>query len=284
MSRLASFRRLCGNAPLIAPSMLKCDFGNLQRDVSLLESGDADVLHLDVMDGHFVPNLSYGPMVIQRMRELTDRPFDAHLMISDPARYLDDYLNAGCDWVTFHVEAVPEPIPLLRRIRDRGAIAGIALNPGTPAAAVLPVLNECDLVLVMSVEPGFGGQSFMPRVLDKVRRIAERRDPGTERSEVGGRRSEVGGRRSEVTTTHHSPLTTHQTQLSTLDSRLSTLGCPLISIDGGIGPETIAAAAEAGADVFVVGSAIFDTADYSAAITDLRQRARAHRADAILNV
>jgi len=237
MSRLASFRRLCGNAPLIAPSMLKCDFGNLQRDVSLLESGDADVLHLDVMDGHFVPNLSYGPMVIQRMRELTDRPFDAHLMISDPARYLDDYLNAGCDWVTFHVEAVPEPIPLLRRIRDRGAIAGIALNPGTPAAAVLPVLDECDLVLVMSVEPGFGGQSFMPRVLDKVRQIAARRTNGM-----------------------------------------------LISIDGGIGPETIAAAAEAGADVFVVGSAIFDTADYSAAITDLRQRARAHRADAILNV
>jgi ribulose-phosphate 3-epimerase len=222
---------------LIAPSMLKCDFGNLQRDVSLLESAKADVLHLDVMDGHFVPNLSYGPMVIERMRELTDLPFDAHLMISDPARYLDDFLNAGCDWVTFHVEAVPEPAPLLRRIRDRGAVAGISLNPGTPVATVLPVLGECDLVLVMSVEPGFGGQSFMPRVLDKVRRIAERRGSG-----------------------------------------------PLISIDGGIGPETIAAAADAGADVFVAGSAIFDTGDYSAAISGLRQRARSHRTDAILEV
>jgi ribulose-phosphate 3-epimerase len=217
--------------------MLKCDFGNLQRDVSLLESAGADVLHLDVMDGHFVPNLSYGAVVIERMRDLTDLPFDAHLMISEPARYLDDFLKAGCDWITFHVEAVPEPVPLLRRIRERGAVAGISLNPGTPVEKVLPVVDECDLVLVMSVEPGFGGQSFMPQVLEKVTRIAELRN----------------------------------TEM-------------LISIDGGIDSKTIAAAAEAGADVFVAGSAIFEATDYAAAISDLRERAVAHRADASLGV
>jgi ribulose-phosphate 3-epimerase len=237
MSRLASFRRLCGNVPLIAASMLKCDFGNLQRDVALLESAKADVLHLDVMDGHFVPNLSYGPVVIERLRGLTELPFDTHLMISDPARYLDDFLAAGCDWMTFHVEAVPEPVPLLRRIRERGAVAGLAVNPGTPVTTVLPILDECDVVLVMSVQPGFGGQSFMPQVLDKVKQIADHRKDG-----------------------------------------------PLISIDGGIGPKTIAAAANAGAENFVIGSAIFESTDFTAAISELRQLAVARRTDAILGV
>jgi len=167
--------QLRSRVPLIAPSLLKCDFGNLQRDFALLETAGADLLHLDVMDGHFVPNISYGPMVVQRMRELSDLPLDAHLMIAEPARYLDGFLDAGCDGITFHVEAVPEPAPLLRRIRDAGALAGLALNPGTPVDAVLPALSECDVLLVMSVEPGFGGQSFMPAVLSKVRRIVERR-------------------------------------------------------------------------------------------------------------
>lgn len=213
-------------APVIAPSLLKCDFGNLHREVELLEAAGAETLHLDVMDGHFVPNLSYGAVVIERLRPLTDLPFDAHLMISDPDRYLGDFLDAGCDAITFHIEAVPDAAPLLRKIRDAGAVAGIALNPGTPLSAIEAALPECDLVLVMSVEPGFGGQKFQPAVLEKVRQIHQR-----------------DGVR------------------------------PLISIDGGIGPETITQCAAAGVDVYVVGSAIFDTSDYRTAIDELQRLA-----------
>ncbi|MEW4528264.1 ribulose-phosphate 3-epimerase [Maioricimonas sp. JC845] len=215
------------HAPLVAPSMLKCDFGNLHREVELLEAAGAQMLHLDVMDGHFVPNLSYGPMVIERMRSLTDLTFDAHLMISEPARYLDEYIRAGCDWITFHAEAVDDPLPLLERIRDAGRLAGLAFNPGTPVSDIERALPACDLVLVMSVEPGFGGQAFNPIALEKVRQVRQLAGTGQ-----------------------------------------------LISIDGGIGPSTIADAASAGANVFVVGSAIFDEPDYGAAIADLSARAQ----------
>ncbi|MBL8818286.1 MAG: ribulose-phosphate 3-epimerase [Planctomyces sp.] len=154
--------------PAIAPSMLKCDFGNLHRELELLTTSGAPLLHLDVMDGHFVPNLSYGPMVIERIRTRTSLPFDAHLMISDPARYLDEYIRVGCEAITFHLEAVPEPLSLLREIRRRGVVAGLAINPETPFSAAEPFLRECDLFLVMSVRPGFGGQKFIPDVLSKV--------------------------------------------------------------------------------------------------------------------
>jgi ribulose-phosphate 3-epimerase len=172
MTRPAALSRLLSATPNIAPSMLKCDFANLHREVELLESAGARLLHLDVMDGHFVPNLSYGPPVIKALRAATKLPFDAHLMISDPGRYLPDYLDAGCDVITVHVEAVPQPVSLLRRIREGGAAAGLALNPGTSVETILPFVSECDLILVMSVEPGFGGQKFMPAALDKVRRLA----------------------------------------------------------------------------------------------------------------
>jgi ribulose-phosphate 3-epimerase len=172
MTEHAVVRGLLGNLPLIAPSMLKCDFAYLHREVALLESAGARLLHLDVMDGHFVPNLSYGPVVISSLRAITNLPFEAHLMISEPERYLDDFLDAGCDLVTFHIEAVPEPAALLRRIRQRGAAAGLALNPNTPVEAVIPYIGETDLILVMSVEPGFGGQKFMPVALEKLRRLA----------------------------------------------------------------------------------------------------------------
>jgi len=172
--------------PIIAPSMLKCDYGDMQREVARLEDARVNWLHWDVMDGHFVPNLSYGAMVIQSVRKRTKAFFDAHLMISDPAKYLDDYLKAGCDAITFHIEAVPEPVALLRRIRAAGRRAGLALNPGTPASRVEPFLAECDLMLVMSVEPGFGGQSFMPTVLDKVRQIKPKLPAGTLLSIDGG--------------------------------------------------------------------------------------------------
>lgn len=166
--------------------MLKCDFGNLHREVELLEQAGAESLHLDVMDGHFVPNLTYGPVVIKSLRPLTSLPFDAHLMISDPARYLDDYLDAGCDLITIHIEAVPQPVPLLRKIREAGVAAGLSLNPETPVSAILPFVSECDQVLVMSVEPGFGGQKFMPEALDKLRKLKSVLDPDTILSVDGG--------------------------------------------------------------------------------------------------
>ena len=222
MNRDAALRRLRDSRPVIAPSMLKCDFGDLAQEIRLLEAAGAKVLHWDVMDGHFVPNLSYGALVIERLRERTDLIFDAHLMISEPARYLDDYLRAGCDCVTVHAEAVPEPARLLQQIRERGAVSGLAINPGTPVDRVTAALPACDMLLVMSVEPGFGGQEFMPQSLEKLRQL-----------------------------------------------RCCCASGTLLAIDGGIGPSTIASTAEAGADVFVVGSAIFEAQDYGAAIRQL---------------
>ncbi len=172
--------------PIIAPSMLKCDYANMQQEIERLEAAQVAWLHWDVMDGHFVPNLSYGAMLIRSIRSRTKTFFDAHLMISDPARYLDDYLAAGCDAITIHIEAVPEPTQVLRRIRAAGRLAGLALNPGTPAERLFPYLLECDLVLVMSVEPGFGGQKFMPQVLDKARVLKSNLPAGALLSIDGG--------------------------------------------------------------------------------------------------
>jgi ribulose-phosphate 3-epimerase len=166
--------------------MLKCDFGNLHREVELLEAGGAKILHLDVMDGHFVPNLSYGAMVIERLRELTELPFESHLMISEPARYLDDFLKAGCNVLTFHLEAMPDPRPLIDRIHEKGALAGLAINPKTPVEALEPYLDELDVALVMSVEPGFGGQKFMPSALGKLQWLRSRLKPGKFASVDGG--------------------------------------------------------------------------------------------------
>ncbi len=169
MNRTDILQRLRAARPVIAPSMLKCDFGDLAREVERLTAANAKVLHWDVMDGHFVPNLSYGPMVIERVRPLTEMVFDAHLMISEPEKYLDEYLKAGCEAITFHIEAVPQPTSLLRRIRDTGRVAGLALNPQTPLTAIEPFLAEIDLLLVMSVQAGFGGQSFIPTSIEKLR-------------------------------------------------------------------------------------------------------------------
>ncbi len=155
--------------PVIAPSMLKCDFGNLADEVERLTAAGAKLLHWDVMDGNFVPNLSYGAMVIERVRRLTGMIFDAHLMIADPEKYLAEYLKAGCDAITVHIEAVSEPTAVLRRIRESGGVAGLALNPQTPLSAVAPFVDEFDLLLVMSVQAGFGGQKFIPESVAKLR-------------------------------------------------------------------------------------------------------------------
>lgn len=173
------------DTPLVTPSLLNCDFARVAEELASLERAGAHAVHLDVMDGHFVPNLSYGAPVIASWRRRTDLPFDAHLMISDPSRYLDDFARAGCDVIIFHVEVVPDPVSLARRIRGLGLEASVALNPPTPVARVMPFLAEVDSVLVMSVMPGFGGQKFERSVLEKVRTIRAAR-PGLRISIDGG--------------------------------------------------------------------------------------------------
>jgi ribulose-phosphate 3-epimerase len=174
MNREQTLKQLLAAKPLIAPSMLKCDFGDLGEDIRKLEAAGAPVLHMDVMDGHFVPNISYGAMVIERMREHTKLPFDAHLMISDPEKYLNDFIKAGCDGISIHLEAVAKPIPLLEKIREAGALSGLVINPPTPVEMLEPFLPHCDLILIMSVNPGFGGQKFIPEALPKLKWVKER--------------------------------------------------------------------------------------------------------------
>ena len=216
----------CAQGPAVLPSLLLCDFGNLEREIARLEAAGARALHLDVMDGHFVPNFTYGLTIVEAVRRLTDLPLDAHLMISEPGRFIEQFVAAGANHVTIHIEAVPQPGPLLQRIRAAGATAGLALNPATPLAAVEPFLDSCDLLLVMSVAPGFGGQAFQPAALEKLRNLARRPPNG-----------------------------------------------PLLEVDGGVNESTIAACAEAGAELFVVGSAIFHHDDYSQRIARLTRLA-----------
>jgi ribulose-phosphate 3-epimerase len=155
------------------PSLLACDFAHLEREVRAVEAAGVPALHLDVMDGHFVPNLSIGVPIVEAVRRITELPLDVHLMISDPARYIEAFRKAGADSMTIHIEAVPDPRPVLDRIRELGALAGLALNPPTPLAALEPSLPHCDLVLVMSVMPGFGGQKFDAVALTKLRELQD---------------------------------------------------------------------------------------------------------------
>lgn len=184
------------------------------------------VLHLDVMDGHFVPNISYGPGVIANLRPHTKLFFDAHLMIQEPKRYAEAFVKSGCDLITFHIEVTDDPADVVRHIRSLGASVGVSLNPTTPLSAIDSIIEAVDMVLVMSVWPGFGGQSFIREVLPKVEEL----------------RSRLGD---------------HQR----------------LEIDGGIDPATIGDAASAGADTFVVGTAIFRQPDPVAAMKHLNQLA-----------
>jgi ribulose-phosphate 3-epimerase len=155
----------------IAPSLLAADFANLGRAIEQVEGYGADLLHIDVMDGHFVPNISIGVPVIQSLRRASRLFFDAHLMISEPARYAEAFVRAGCDHLTFHIEAIENPKEVVRIIHDLGISAGVSLNPTTPAKDIWPIIDDVQMVLIMSVWPGFGGQDFIPDVLDKTREI-----------------------------------------------------------------------------------------------------------------
>jgi ribulose-phosphate 3-epimerase len=211
---------------IIAPSILSADFSRLGDEIAAVSAAGADWIHLDVMDGHFVPNLTIGPPVIQSLRRLTNLPFDVHLMIAQPERYLQDFARAGADTISVHAEVSPHLHRTLAEIRRLGCKAGVVLNPSTPPEAITYVLEEVDLVLLMTVNPGFGGQKFIRPMVPKLARLRE-----------------------------------------TIDR----LALPIaIEVDGGVNLDTVADLAQAGADIFVAGSAIFGKPDYRATITAMR--------------
>jgi ribulose-phosphate 3-epimerase len=212
----------------IAPSILSADFARLGAEAEAV-AGEADWLHVDVMDGHFVPNLTLGLPIVAALAKASSLPVDCHLMIEEPDRWAVRYADAGAASVTFHAEASRAPVRTARELRSTGTRVGLGLNPATPVDGYADVLGEIDMLLLMTVEPGFGGQEFLEFVLQKVRRA-----------------------RSLVTAAE-------------LDV--------WIEVDGGVDHETVARCAEAGADVFVAGSAVYGTDDPAAAVRELRQRA-----------
>ena len=165
---------------MIAPSVLAADFGHLERDVQMVDRSEAAWVHVDVMDGCFVPNISFGFPVLRAVRRATQKPLDVHLMIIEPERYIARFAHDGADWVTFHLEATDDALHCVHLIRESGAKVGVSIKPKTPVESLRPILSEVDMVLVMSVEPGFGGQKFIPESLDRIRelrRMAEELNP-----------------------------------------------------------------------------------------------------------
>lgn len=215
---------------LISPSILNSDIGNLAGELDKISN--ADWAHVDVMDNHFVPNLTWGVPVIEAAKKYSPIPIDAHLMIADPDRWAPGFVEAGADSVTFHAEAVSAPIRLAREIRGMGARAGLALSPATQIDNYIDILDEFDMVLCMTVEPGFGGQPFLSNVMPKVARL----------------RDLIAKKGLET----------------------------WIQVDGGITADTIAQAAEAGANNFVAGSAVYKAEDAAASVAQLRELAHKH--------
>lgn len=173
MKQLKNFRKLQPDSVLIAPSILASDFSDLGNAIVSADRGEADIIHLDIMDGHFVPNLTIGPSVVKSIRHCCDRPYDCHLMIEQPEKFIDVFAAAGADNITTHVELGTKIHNVIHTIHERGCTAGVCLKPATPAEALEPFLDEIELVLVMTVEPGFGGQSFMHNILPKIRQVRE---------------------------------------------------------------------------------------------------------------
>ena len=215
-------------APQISPSILSADFARLSEEVGRIADA-ADWVHVDVMDNHFVPNLTLGLPVVEALLKHSPLPLDCHLMIEDPDRWAPEYAEAGAQSVTIHAEAAKAPVRTLRAIRAAGARAGLGINPGTPGEGYADILGEIDMLLIMTVEPGFGGQKFLDVVLPKVRRAREL----------------IKGRDLPV----------------------------WLQVDGGVSAETIERCAEAGADVFVAGSAVYGADDPAEAVRKLRGQA-----------
>jgi len=170
----------------IAPSLLASDLSNLKEEVQRLEKAGADLLHFDVMDGHFVPNLTFGAPVIEWVRKHTQLNIDAHLMVENADQYLEDFSKAGCNWLSVHIEACPHIQRTLTRIRDLGMKAGVAINPGTSLFSLESAIQYCDFILVMSVNPGFGGQKFIPAMLERVREIKKNLKPQGPQIQIDG--------------------------------------------------------------------------------------------------
>lgn len=211
----------------IAPSILSADFSRLGEEIKAVEAAGADWIHVDVMDGHFVPNITIGPMVVKAVRKVTNLPIDVHLMIENPDRFIQDFAEAGASLISVHVETCTHLHRTIHLIRDCGCRPGAVLNPATPASALEWILEDVDLVLIMSVNPGFGGQKFIQSALQKTRDMRR------------------------------------WIQSKNLPT--------LIEIDGGVNETTILEISEAGADVFVAGSAIFGSKDYGKTISTLKQ-------------